>query len=92
MQLFLLLMSVTLSAQACKTPGQGLISRQEAIEIARKEISFEPKSVETAQSTFDGVPAWEVMLRNTSEPDPRGSVVFVTIDARSGKILALARN
>ena len=90
--LFLLLMGVMLSAQACKTPGQALIGKQAAIEIARKEVSFEPQSVEAMQSTYDGIPAWEVTLRNTPAPDPRGSVMFVTIDAQTGKVLALARN
>ena len=85
-------MSFMLTSQACKPPGQELIDRKAAIEIARKEINFEPKSIEAVKSTFDGAPAWEVTLRNTPAPDPMGSVMFVTIDANTGKVVALARN
>ena len=74
-------------------PVESVISREEAIEIARQEVSFEPESVEADFSTSDARPVWRVTFRGRLPGQPPGlfETMTVEVDADSGEVVSIAR-
>lgn len=74
-------------------PLESEITREQAIEIARREVSFEPDSVEAVMSTSEGRAVWRVTFRGRLPGQPPGlfETVIVEIDRTSGQIVSIAR-
>jgi hypothetical protein len=75
-------------------PVASEISREQAIEIARHEVPFEPDFVRAEQATTDGQRAvWRVTFRGRLPGQPPGlfETMIVEVDARTGDIVSLAR-
>lgn len=76
-------------ARSCGS-SEGAISKEEALEIARGEVSFEPEG-EQIRNVARGVPqrrAWAVSLYTGTATRP-DRVVLVQIDAETGEILSV---
>ena len=84
----LALMAVTCPAG----PVESQVTREQAIEIARQEVSFEPDSVEAVLSTSE-VPVWRVTFRGRLPGQPSGlfETIIVEVDATSGEVVSIAR-
>ena len=70
----------------------GEITREQAIEIARKHVSFEPRSIEAAAVKEDGRPVWRVTFRGRP-PGPEhamGEFQEILVDRRTGEVVSLA--
>ncbi|HEV8632005.1 MAG TPA: PepSY domain-containing protein [Thermoanaerobaculia bacterium] len=68
------------------------ITRQQAIDIARKQVKFEPRQVDAEQTDQEGRPVWKVILRG-QPPGPghaMGEYMEVLVDRRTGEIVGLA--
>ena len=78
---------------ACAHRPTTEISREHAIEIARREISFQPDSVDAVRAMSGAAPAWRVTLRGRLPNQPPGlfETVVVEIDRRNGDVLSVAR-
>ena len=74
----------------CASRGNAEISKERAIELARQHVSFEPGKIETEKDTEDGRPVWRVTFygKNVSAVHP-GEVMIVTLDRRTGEVVAL---
>ncbi len=74
-------------------PVNSEISREQAIEIAQQEVSFQPDSVEAVLATSDGQRVWRVTCRGHLPGQPPGlfETVIVEVDARSGEVVSVAR-
>jgi len=73
--------------------SQGEISKEEAIEIARDEIDFEPDGVQV-RNVAQGIPqrrVWAVSFY-TGRPTSPERFVVVQIDARTGEVEGVARS
>ena len=70
--------------------SQTQISRDRAIEIARKDITFKPDSVDAVQTTVEKRPVWRVTFKGRLPDQPPGlfETVSVDIDARTGEIVS----
>lgn len=68
------------------------ITREQAIEIARPHVSFEPQSVEAVADQEEGRPVWRVTFRGRPPgPDHAiGEFQEIVVDRRTGEIVALA--
>lgn len=88
----LVLTASVLALAACASQnGSQTISREQAIEIARQQIDFEPGRVEAVQENDEtGRPAWRVTFYapGVDGANP-GQVSFFVIDRRTGEILSL---
>ena len=85
---------VALVALTCPAgPVEQQITRDQAIEIARQEVSFEPESVEAERSTSDAQAVWRVTFRGRLPGQPPGlfETVIVEIDSESGEVVSVAR-
>ena len=87
-----LLILLSAGLWACASAAQDEISRDQAIEIARHEVSFEPVSIEAKRVDENGVPAWQITFRGKPGPPPLVPTMIVTLDRHSGKVLSLARS
>ena len=69
------------------------ISREHAIEIARKEISFAPDRIGAVRALSGMTPVWRVTLsgRLPGQPAELFETVVVEVDRRSGEIVSIAR-
>ena len=78
-------------AIGCASRGGAEISKERAIEIARQHVSFEPGHIEAEQGTEDGRPVWQItfLAKGVSAAHP-GEVMIVTLDRRTGEVVALA--
>ncbi|MBA2615241.1 MAG: PepSY domain-containing protein [Actinobacteria bacterium] len=79
-------------ARSCAS-SQGEISKEEAIEIARDEIDFEPDGVQV-RNVAQGIPqrrVWAVSFY-TGRPTSPERFVVVQIDARTGEVEGVARS
>ena len=60
-----------LLAVACPAgPVESQLTREQAIEIARQEVSFQPESVEALLSESEGRPVWQVTFRGRLSGQP----------------------
>ncbi len=69
------------------------MSREQATEIARPEVSFEPDSVDAVLSTSATPPVWRVTFRGRLPGQPEGlfETLIVEVDASSGDIVSIGR-
>ena len=72
--------------QTQKTP----ITRDRAIEIARKDLAFKPDSVEAVQTTEDQRAIWRVTFKGRLPDQPPGlfETTTVDVDAGTGEIVS----
>lgn len=87
---FLVLVLLVLAACASQGASQE-ISQERAIEIARKNINFEPGKVEAVKDTEEGRPVWRVTFyaKGVDATHP-GLVSIVVLDRKSGELVSLA--
>jgi len=87
------LLAGTVCAACANRTSTSEISREHAIEIARREVSFQPDSIEAIRATSGATPVWRVTLRGRLPNQPPGlfETVVVEIDRRSGEIVSIAR-
>jgi hypothetical protein len=80
-----------LVARSCGS-SQPSVSQEEAIEIARAEIDFEPARVQVRNvpSGLEGRRTWAVSLY-TGTPSEPGTCRIVEIDADDGSVSSVAR-
>jgi uncharacterized membrane protein YkoI len=85
----LLLLAVTCPA----VPADARVTREQAIEIARKEVSFQPDTVEAALDRSGERPVWRVTFRGRLPGQPPGlfETRIVEVDAESGDVVSIAR-
>lgn len=89
---FSLLVLAILVLGACASQGASQeISQERAIEIARKNIDFEPGKVEAVKATEEGRPVWRVTFygKGVDATHP-GLVSIVVLDRQSGELVSLA--
>lgn len=69
------------------------VTREQAIEIARQEVSFEPESTEAVLTTSDEREVWRVTFRGRLPGQPPGlfETMVVEVDANSGEVVSIAR-
>jgi uncharacterized membrane protein YkoI len=69
------------------------LTREQAITIARQEVSFQPESVEAVFSESEGRPVWRVTLRGRLSGQPPGlfEMLIVEVDANSGDVVSMSR-
>ncbi len=85
---------MVLAVAACPAgPVESEISREQAIEIARQEVSFEPDSVDAVLSTSATRPVWRVTFRGRLPGQPEGlfETLIVEVDAGSGDVVSISR-
>jgi len=83
-----------LAALACaSTTNPAEISRDRAIEIARKQVTFAPTSIEAQKGSSAGTPIWRVTLRGRlpGQPPLLFETRVVEIDRRTGAVVSVAR-
>lgn len=87
-----LLVLALLVLAACASQGASQeISKERAIEIARKQINFEPGRIEAVKGTEEGRPVWTVTFygKGVDATHP-GLVSIVVLDRQSGELVSLA--
>ena len=74
-------------------PATAEITREHAIEIARKQVSFEPDRIDAVPTTAGVTPVWRVTLRGRlpGQPPELFETVVVDVDRRTGNIVSIAR-
>jgi len=85
---------VALVAMACPAgPVDSAITESRAIEIAQREVSFEPDSVEAVLSDSEEQTVWRITFRGRLPGQPPGlfETMIVEVDAVSGEVVSLAR-
>ena len=85
---------IALVAMTCFAgPVASEVSREQAIEIARLEVSFEPDSVDAVLSTSATPPVWRVTFRGRLPGQPEGlfETLIVEVDASSGDVVSIGR-
>ena len=88
------LVPLALVAVACPAgPTDSQITREQAIDIARQEVSFNPESVEAELSTSDERTVWRVTFRGRLPGQPPGlfETMVVDVDASSGEVVSIGR-
>ena len=88
------LASLALVAVTCPTgPVENPITREQAIEIARQEVSFEPESTEAVLTTSDEREVWRVTFMGRLPGQPPGlfETIIVEVDSSSGEIVSITR-
>lgn len=92
-QAVVLVVLASAALAACAHGPTAEISREQAIEIARREISFEPDSIDAVHAMSGAAPVWRVTLRGRLPNQPPGlfETVVVEIDRRSGEVVSIAR-
>ncbi len=83
-----------LLAVACPAgPVESPLTREQAIDIARPEVSFQPESVEAVRSEFKGRPVWQVTFRGRLSGQPPGlfETMIVEVDVDSGDVVSISR-
>ena len=85
---------MALLALACPAgPVESQVTREQAIEIARQEVSFQPDSVDAVLSTSEERPVWRVTFRGRLPGQPEGlfETIIVEVDASSGEVVSIGR-
>ena len=74
-------------------PVASEITREQAVEIAQREASFQPDSVEAVLAEAEGRSVWRVTFRGrlTGQPPGLFETLIVEIDAGSGEVVSIAR-
>jgi uncharacterized membrane protein YkoI len=77
----------------CDPPAKATdITRERAIEIARKEVNIPGESVEAVQVASEGRTLWRVTIKGRLPDAPPGlfETRIVDIDARTGEIVSMS--
>ena len=85
---------IALVAVTCPAePVESEVTREQAIEIARQAVSFQPDSVDAVLSTSAERPVWRVTFRGRRPGQPEGlfEMIIVEVDPRSGEVVSIAR-
>ena len=85
---------IALVAVTCPAgPVESHVTRAQAIEIARQEVSFEPESTDAVFTTSDERDVWRVTFRGRLPGQPPGlfETMVVEVDADSGEVVSIAR-
>ena len=85
---------MVLVVAACPAgPVESDVGREQAIEIARQEVSFQPDSVDAVLSTSEEQAVWRVTLRGRLPGQPEGlfETIIVEVDAGSGEVVSIGR-
>lgn len=88
------IVSLLLAALACApTTNPAEVSRDRAIEIARKQVTFALTSIEAQKATSGGTPVWRITLRGRlpGQPPMLFETRVVEIDRRTGAVVSVAR-
>lgn len=74
-------------------PADTPVTREQAIEIARKEVSFPPDTIEATLVQSDERRVWRVTFRGRLPGQPPGlfETRIVDVDAESGAVVSVAR-
>src|SRR5262245_53634432 len=74
--------------------AQKEISRERAIEIARAQVKFQPKSTEAVKTTENGRAVWRVTFRGEpiSKDRPFSELIIVVLDRASAEIVSIAQS
>ena len=90
--LFLLAAFAAMGALCNPVENQTKITRDRAIEIARKDLSFKPDTVEAVQLTEEQRQIWRVTFKGRLPDQPPGlfETVTVDVDANTGEIVSAA--
>ena len=70
------------------------ISRERAIEVARRHVKFRPKSIDAEKVQENGRPLWRVTFRGESvgQGGVMGEVMIVGIDRVTGEVVSIAQS
>lgn len=70
------------------------ISRERAVEIARSQVKFQPKSISAEKATENGRPVWRVTFRGepTGQGGVMGEVMIVSLDRFTGEVVSIAQS
>ena len=81
-----------LAACAPRAPSPE-ITREHAIEIARREVSFTPDQIDAVRATSGLTPVWRVTLRGRrpGQPPELFETAVVEIDRRTGDVVTISR-
>ena len=82
--------ALLLAACTAATDG-GEISREKAIEIARRHLEFEAQSTEAVRVTDEGRPVWQVTFRgeDIGPGRPIGEVLIVLVHRKTGEVVSI---
>lgn len=88
------LIPLALFAVTCPAgPIESQIAREQAVEIAEREVSFQPDSVEAVRSESEERDVWRITFRGRLPGQPPGlfETMIVEVDAASGEVVSIAR-
>lgn len=82
------------STQNVASISQKEISRARAIEIARSQVKFKPKSIKAAKGKENGRLVWRVTFRGVpvGKLHPMGEIMIVSLDRFTGEIVSIAQS
>ena len=74
-------------------PVESEVSREQAVEIARQEVSFQPDSVDAALVRSEEQAVWRVTFRGRLPGQPEGlfETIILEVDASSGEVVSIGR-
>ena len=81
-------------ALACPAgPVASEVTREQAVEIARAEVSFQPNSMDAVLVTSDEQTVWRVRFRGRPPGQPEGlfETMIVEVDASSVEVVSIGR-
>jgi hypothetical protein len=89
--LAVVLLAALLVARTCGS-SEPTVSQEEAIEIAKRQVDFEPQQVQirNVPRGIEGRRSWAVSLYTGTISSP-GTCRVVEIDARSGRVAAIKK-
>jgi hypothetical protein len=69
------------------------VSRQHAIDIAVRQVHFQPFNVEAVKATVSGRPLWRVTIKGRlpGQPPELFETQIVEIDRRTGAVISVSR-
>jgi hypothetical protein len=86
-----LMLVVGLSSACSPTSPSSLISREQAIDLARQAIDFEPKTVSVETSSFHGSPVWTISFSSVdSNSRTPGQFAKLNVDRKTGEVTWIA--
>jgi hypothetical protein len=89
--LAVVLLAALLVARTCGS-SQPTVSQEEAVEIAKRQVAFEPRGVQirNVPRGIEGRRSWAVSLYTGTISSP-GTCRVVEIDAQSGRVAAIRK-
>ena len=70
------------------------ISRERAIEIARSQVKFQPKSIEAEKAIENGRSVWRITFRGEppGQVNVMGEIMIISLDRLTGEIVSIAQS